>query len=473
MNKSTFLERALERLGTDSGVKGGVSALWRIVPQPIPSEGLTRLRPKNVLTASLLTPMILSRFPFPNPLPPPFPARQCAMQMSFGEHSAALEVILNLFEENLGNGKRSPKSGVESSAAITRRMIKKVKDEASVELSDNRYGHGASSLDLAFERALQERELTSLSDVALYKQAASRLLSCTLKLEPVSSEDTNGHGHVKNVSVEKTCKQQFYHEIEIELEKDCTTSNGSYESIDLEPLSVLTYITVPLLSTVLECEDEQVIESEVLLPLSVVKNYSSEHCEHTLTDDKDDSSISSSSEEIIIDNTASSATSSQNTSHLNDADDDKVETPEKDERRTLGLSDDVDMLSEPVVWLKKALFSVAKDEVPSKPIPTMYRMNIWGAKDDVDDVLTMAGWKLARHSHHRVYKREILLPDGSKKEQTFVRPVASGHDRMKDRSMFKDLKKREDEALDLFNEILDQMKKKKSTNGHVKMGKKA
>ena len=80
MNKSTFLERALERLGTDSGVKGGVSALWRIVPQPIPSEGLTRLRPKNLLTASLLTPMILSRFPFPNPLPPPFPARQCVSQ---------------------------------------------------------------------------------------------------------------------------------------------------------------------------------------------------------------------------------------------------------------------------------------------------------------------------------------------------------------------------------------------------------
>jgi hypothetical protein len=458
MNKS-FLERAFDHLGTDSGVKGSVSALWRIVPQPIPSEGLARLRPKKLLTASPLTPMILSRFPFPNPLPPPFPARQCAMQMSFGEYSAALEVIFSLFEENLGYGTRSQKSanGVESSAAITRRMIKKVKDEASVELTGNRYGHGASSLDLAFERALQEKALTSLSDVALYKQAASRLLLCTLKLEPVSSEDSNGNGHVET-------------EIGLE-EKDCTTSIGSNESIDLEPLSVLTYITVPLLPTVLESEDEQVIESEVLLPLSVVKNDFSEHIKNT--DDKGNASISS-SEDIIIDKTASSATSSQNTSHSYDADDDEVTTPEKDERRTLGLNDDIDLLSEPVVWVKKALFSVAKDEVPSKPIPTVYRMNIWGAKDDVDDVLTMAGWKLARHSHHRVYKREILLPDGSKREQTFVRPVASGHDRMKDRSMFKDLKKREDEALDLFNDILDQMKKKKkSANGHVKMGKKA
>jgi hypothetical protein len=74
----------------------------------------------------------------------------------------------------------------------------------------------------------------------------------------------------------------------------------------------------------------------------------------------------------------------------------------------------------------------------------------------------MAGWELARHAHHRVYKRDILFPDGTKKEQTFVRPVASGHDRMKDRSMHKDLKKREDEALDAFNIILENMKKNSS-----------
>ena len=79
------------------------------------------------------------------------------------------------------------------------------------------------------------------------------------------------------------------------------------------------------------------------------------------------------------------------------------------------------------------------------PSPLLVRPPLRSFKADVDEVLKQFGWALERHAHHRVYKRKVALPDGRELPQTFVRPVASVHDRMKDRSMLADLKRREEE----------------------------
>ena len=468
---SFVLSRALGSLGSaENASKGkGGSALWRIVAQPIPSEGLTSPRVRSILPSPNPRPFSLRPpIPLPSPLPPPFPARQktALRTRNTGEHAIALEIVLSLIDDNLisSESASSLTTSEGSYESVTRKMIKKVESEATTELSCNVYGHGSSTLDIAFERALQEQRGSIRREelALLYTKASRRLLLCSLELQALETtehdatqiQEADDETTSKPPCLAEKCEEGGTGEKEVVLNSDAT--NGSSSS------STLSSSSSPPSSSAAVIKDVAIIAAAAAESL-IEASSSSSASPVGLT-------------MITSDATAAPLVASDSSSN----DDQLIVTPVKVERRrnnnnnnstasssSSPLEYEVDVFEtvSHQAFVKKALFSEAKEDsaLPSKPIPTRYNMHVWGAKDDIDDVLKNAGWELARHAHHRVYKREILFPDGTKREQTFVRPVASGHDRMKDRSMHKDLKKREDEALDAFNEILEQMKKSKKS----------
>jgi hypothetical protein len=491
---SFVLERALDRLGSiEIAGKGKSSFLWRIVAQPIPPEGIASPQIRAIVPSPNPRNFIRFPLPLPSPLPPPFPVlrqNRKSLRTHTGEYATALDVVFSLINDDLfaSGSSSSPAASIsgESSAAVTRKMIKKVQCDAITELSCNLYGHGSASLDIAFERALHERGLIRREELDLYSKASSRLLFCPLEVEATSFDDDAKLQAEEQVVVVLNATSTKESEEICTLKQEILLNNDATSEASSSIVSSSTSISTSLQKSETEVEK---IEESVITPLVEVLIKESIKVSADVTDEALSPSLSSPVSLVMISTDAITPILPTT---------EEIITPEKEKRRNYNnntssssssnnsfssssLEDEVDSFEPvyPQIFSKKALFSVAKEDslLPSKPIPTRYHVHVWGAKDDIDEVLKMAGWELARHAHHRVYKRDILFPDGTKKEQTFVRPVASGHDRMKDRSMHKDLKKREDEALDAFNIILDNMtksssRKKNSSGKAVAIGSK-